>query len=114
MERNSRHTPKSLAEGSQPVAMASSLPGCRPTNPASAARSGFLVAWPESSSTANSPSVTPAARAAGLTEGELAVLEDSGQATRKPDLAALAGLVGLHPGKLEADRKSTRLNSSHR
>ena len=42
MQRNSRQMLKSFAEGSQPLAMASSLPGCRPTNSASAARLGFF------------------------------------------------------------------------
>ena len=68
MQRNSRQTLRSFPAGSQPLAMASSLPGCRPTNSASAARLGFFGAWPDSSSAASSASVNPAARAAAAAE----------------------------------------------
>ena len=68
MQRNSRQTPKSFAEGSQPLAMTSSLQGCRPINSANSAQLGFVVAWPDSSSAASSVSVNPAARAAAPAE----------------------------------------------
>ena len=68
MQRSSRQMLRSFSAGTQPLAIASNLLGCSPTNSASAARLGFFGAWPDSSSVASSVSVKPAACAAAAAE----------------------------------------------
>src|SRR5260221_8520596 len=59
---------KSFGDGSQPLAMASSLAAFRPVNGASAVKFIFFAQWPVSSSAVSSPSEIPAALAAAAVE----------------------------------------------